>query len=220
MDEQNQSTQPEAPTTNTTPTGEPMPAPAVPYTLNEKPQKNTGLIIGIVVAIVAPILILAAIVCAIFLSAETNISTGGGGFQDIIDDLYDEIDRASTNNYVAGVWNCAPGTGSENDHDNFTTTLELNNDMTFRYGKYGDLRNNHYGGTYTFEDEHKQNNSGDYNYYMLTFDTDEMLLEGEEQDVSDVNLSQLEMGITRTSEGKSAITIFVSTYNMYYCYTY
>ena len=121
-------------------------------------------------------------------------------------------------NPVSGTWNCASGTGSTNDRNNFKTTLELKPDMTFRYGQYGDLSNNHYGGTYTYKDEDKQTADGSYKYYMLSFDADEYILDGVDTDASKVSLTDMEMGITETSSGKQAITIFVSSYNMYYCY--
>ena len=53
---------------------------------------------------------------------------------------------------------------------------------------------------------------------MINFDTDEMIVDGEEEDIDGRGLSQMEMGITKTSDGKQAITMFVSSYNMYYCY--
>jgi len=46
-----------------------------------------------------------------------------------------------------------------------------------------------------------------------------MVMDGEkEEDLNGRGLSQMEMGITKTSDGKQAITMFTSTYNMYYCY--
>ena len=53
---------------------------------------------------------------------------------------------------------------------------------------------------------------------MLSFDADEYILDGVDADASKVSLTDMEMGITETSSGKQAITIFVSSYNMYYCY--
>ena len=64
----------------------------------------------------------------------------------------------------------------------------------------------------------KQVFNGSYKYYMLSFDADEYILDGVDADASEVSLTDMEMGITETSSGKQAITIFVSSYNMYYCY--
>ncbi len=91
--------------------------------------------------------------------------------------------------------------------------------MTFRYGQYRSLKDNHFSGTYTVEDEHKTNGDESYHYYMVTFDADEFMVDGEIQD-EETNLSQLEMGITKTDEGQQAIFYFVSSSNMYYCYDY
>lgn len=231
-----QPTQPGSPMGGAVPTGSvpptpmggtmpsPTPTPTQPGVPGGQPKKsNTGLIVGIVVGCIVLFFVLPIVFFVVFAMSVMNVvdnALESDEFQDAISGIYDELDRTTSDNYVAGTWNCAPGTGSTDDHDNFTTTLELNDDMTFRYGQYGDLRNNHYGGSYTFEDENKKNPSGDYSYYMVTFDTDEFVMDGEDQDTSEVNLSKMEMGITRTSEGKSAIMMFVSTYNMYYCYTY
>ena len=54
---------------------------------------------------------------------------------------------------------------------------------------------------------------------MVTFESDEFMTDGVVQDQQN-NLSEMEMGITKTKDGKQAITIFTSSYNMYYCYDY
>lgn len=141
-----------------------------------------------------------------------------GAGTEIVKSVVDEIERTTDENYVAGTWNCANGTGSTNDRNNLTTTLKLNKDMTFSYGPYGDLSNNHYSGTYTFKDEDKKNGDGKYSYYMVDFNTNEFILDGVKQDLDGKGISQAEMGITKTDEGKQGILMFVSTYNMYYCY--
>ena len=103
----------------------------------------------------------------------------------------------------------------------YAKTIKLNKDMTFEYGLYGDLEDNHFSGTYTYEDEHKKNNSGEYSYYMVSFDTEEGVVEGKKQTIDTSNsLSDMEIGIAEGDDGKEAITIFTSSGNMYYCYDY
>ncbi len=190
------------------------------------PKKtNTGLIIGIVIGAVVLFVILPMVFLWMIFSGVLNIGMARyRDTRDIIEELEKvgeslEIEeKVEDENKVAAVWNCASGTGSADDREKFKTTVELNKDMTFRYGPYGDLANNHFSGTYTFEDEHKQTQNGDYKYYMVKFNTTEFMEDGEVQELK--NLSDMEMGITKTDEGRGAITIFVASYNMYYCYDY
>ena len=71
----------------------------------------------------------------------------------------------------------------------------------------------------TFKDEDKHTAHGNYDYYMIDFDTTEAVFDGEEDTDSGKGINQMEMGITKTEDGKQAITIFTSSYNMYYCYS-
>ena len=190
----------------------PAPAPVEPK------KKNTGLIIGLVMLAIVIFVVLPCVGFFLIFNGIFQLATSDET-QQVIEDIGKEIERTNSDNYVAGIWNCAAGTGSEKDRENYSTTLELNEDMTFRYGPYGDLKNNHYKGTYTFKDEDKKNGSGDYSYYMVTFKSDEFMTDGVVQDQQN-NLSEMEMGITKTKDGKQAITIFTSSYNMYYCYDY
>jgi len=189
----------------------PQPTPVAP----QQPQKksNAPLIIALIVIFVGlPILFI-----VFFFMFVVNVVEAAPEIATEIEKGINEIERTSDTNYVAGTWHCAKGTGSASDRENFTTTLKLNKDMTFTYGQYGDLSNNHYAGTYTFKDEDKHTQDNSYSYYMVDFDTDEMVEDGEEKDPGK-GISQMEMGITKTSKGKEAITIFTSSYNMYYCY--
>ncbi len=201
-------------TTNTTPT----PTTSAPAPGTEAPKKsNTGAIIAIVLIAIFVVVVLPCIFIGMIFFGAFKIADSIGS--EVIEQIGQEIERNESENYVAGVWNCAKGTGSENDRDNFYTTIELNGDLTFQYGPYGDLAKNHYKGIYTFEDEEKKNESGDYSYYMIHFKTDEFLLDGVKQTEND-KLSDMEIGITKVADGKQAITIFTSSYNMYYCYDY
>ena len=178
---------------------QPTPAPtAAPTQPGVPPKKsNAGLVIAIVVIVLVCLPIVA--VAILFFGIAGYFSANPDAAKDIADGLNEAINeverKSATNSYVTGTWNCAKGTGSSNDRSNFSTTLKLKEDGTFTYGQYGDLKNNHYSGTYTAEDEDKHT-----------------------ADLNGRGLSQMEMGITKTSDGKQAITMFTSTYNMYYCY--
>lgn len=209
---------------NTTPNPGPAPAatptPVAPTPGTEAPKKksNAGLIVAIVLIVIFVVIVLPCIFIGMVFFGIFRVVDSAG--PEIIDQIEKEIERTETENYVAGTWNCAGGTGSADDRDNFKTTLELNKDMTFRYGPYGDLTNNHYSGTYTFEDEDKSTQDGSYNYYMIKFNSKEFIVDGVAGPEDNSKLSDMEMGITKTSDGKQAITIFTSSYNMYYCYNY
>lgn len=206
------------PTPTPTPNPAPTPTPVVPTPGTETPKKksNTGVIIAIVLAVIFVVIVLPCIFIGMIIFGIFRVVDSAG--PEIIDQIEKEIEQTELENYVAGTWNCASGTGSENDRDNFKTTIELNADMTFRYGPYGDLDKNHYSGTYTVEDEDKSTPDGSYDYYMIKFDSKEFMVDGAAGPESNSKLSQMEMGITKTEKGKQAITIFTSSYNMYYCY--
>ena len=180
------------------------------------PQQKSNNSIVVIVIILAVLLFLIPFIIFMF----TLIGIGGwlNDHPDEAKEFVNELERGISDNYIAGTWNCAGGTGSKNDRDNFSTTLELNKDMTFRYGKYGDLKSNHYSGTYTFKDEDKHTADGNYDYYMVDFNTTEAVFDGVKDTDPNKGISQMEMGITKTDDGKQAITIFTSSYNMYYCY--
>ena len=202
-----------------------QPTPAQPTTPGQpEPKKsNVGLIIGIVVGVVVLFIGLLLFFFGMFLNGAIDL---GMDAVDEIDRIIEETekenqkDKKESANVVAATWNCISGTGGSEKTDDmtFNTTLELNEDMTFRYGPYGDLGNNHFSGKYTYTDERKKIASGDYSYYMVEFVTDEYKVDGEVQELN--NLSDMEMGITQQTDGRGAITIFVSSNNMYYCYDY
>ena len=196
---------------------QPTPTPTQPGAPQKK--SNTGLVVAIIVIVLFCLPILA--IAIFFFALSGYFSSNPGAAKEILDSISEgvnEAERQSNENYVAGTWNCASGTGSTTDRDNYSTTLKLNKDMTFKYGPYGDLTNNHYSGTYTFKDEDKHTPDGKYDYYMIDFDTTEAVFDGEEDTDSGKGINQMEMGITKTEDGKQAITIFTSSYNMYYCY--
>lgn len=167
----------------------------------KKGKKIAGLILNIISILV--------IVVMLILTIHT---LGSEGF---FSRLLNEIEYGASNNYVAGKYNC---TGVDSNTEKYLVTLHLNKDNTFLYGPYGRITNNYAKGTYTYEDENKTNGSGEYKYFMVT-------LEGKKEDFvidgvsSDHDFkSQMEFGVARKDSKKQGIIMFVSTYNMYYCY--
>lgn len=136
-------------------------------------------------------------------------------FKEFLSKFYNELSYSSSDNFVAGNYNC---TGVDSDTSEYLITLHLNKNKTFLYGPYGKLDNNYAKGTYTFEDEEKTDASGDYKYFMLTLtgSKDDFIIEGSPAD-HDFN-SQMEFGITSVNVKKQGVIMFVSNYNMYYCY--
>lgn len=139
-------------------------------------------------------------------------STEGNSF---LNTLYNELDYASSENYVAGKYDCK---GVDSDSDKYLITLNLNENGTFLYGPYENTKNNYAKGTYTYEDEKKTDNTGNYKYFMIT-------LTGPKEDfiqdgvASDHDFkSKLEFGLTNYNGKKQGVIIFTNTYNMYYCY--
>lgn len=118
-------------------------------------------------------------------------------------------------NPIAGKYDC---TGVDSNTDEYIVSLYLENDGTFTYGHYDKLENNHAKGTYTYEDEKKENYSGDYSYYMVSFNGDkkDFIIDGKSSE-KDFN-SKMEIGITKNKNKKEAVIIFLNSYNMYYCY--
>ncbi len=189
-------------------------------------KSNKGLIIGLVVGGILIFIVLPIVAfCGLFFSI---INVGQEIMQDVSLEIHSDEDgnvdidlnnRDKTKeNYVAGIWNCAKGNGSKDDKENFSTTLELNDDMTYRYGKYGDIENNHYAGEYSYKKEDKQTSDGRFKYYMVDMDVDEFIDGGVDKSDEKSGSTQLEMGIANVDNERQAITIFTSTYNMYYCY--
>ena len=101
----------------------------------------------------------------------------------------------------------------------YTVTFGQNKEMTFTRNVNG--TDFVMKGTYTYKDENKHTNDYKYNYYMVDFNTDEYISDGEKQDITNTT-SQMEMGIAESGNGagRQAIIIFVSSYNRYYCYDY
>lgn len=132
-----------------------------------------------------------------------------------VEDLEREIDRQTSYNYVEGEYNCKnfDGTGASGD---YIVRFELDDDMTFMWGKYGDTYKNYVKGTYTYKDLDKKNASGDYSYYTVSLDGDEYYQNGVKQ--TEPYASEYEFGITKENGKKQGIIMNTKTYNMYYCF--
>lgn len=208
-----------APTPGPAPAPEPQPQPQQPK------NKQSGLVIGIIIGFIVVVAIAAPIILLLTSSRTEPSERDKEAEKYVVDnnpgDDPDDNPPTTPENYVAGIWHCAKGSFSANDSKNFYTTIKLNDDMTFVYGPYDDLDNNHFSGTYTFENENKHTSDLSYSYYMVSFSTDEYILKGEKQE-DPKNVSKMEMGISESGNnaGRQAITIFTSSYNTYYCYDY
>lgn len=122
-------------------------------------------------------------------------------------------------NDVLGNWDCSKGEGNMDDQRKYITRLELNADMTFRYGKYNDLDNNHYAGVYTYVNGDAKDENGIFKGYTVKLRIDEYVVMAEKQE-SDVDKTNMDMSIATTVDGETrAIVIFASKNDtMYYCY--
>ncbi len=115
----------------------------------------------------------------------------------------DNPNTLKTTSSIVGIWYCSTHDQNNNSADNFNSILELNSDMTFRYGQYGNLDNNHYSGTYTFSEielnDEIQTKTNVISKYKIHFSTDEAIFNGQPYNSSSLSLSDLDMSITKTS---------------------
>lgn len=173
--------------------------------ITKKRDKIRGLGIGLNIA---SFVILAAIAVINVVSSPETLNK-----------LYNELDYSSSDNYVAGTWNCSNFDGAGSD-ENYSITMKLNKDNTFVFGQYGDLSNNHAGGSYTFEDEKDKNESttNGYKYFLITMNgnSNDYIVDGVSQDRSFD--AKFEIGITSVNTKKQAVLMNYYTYQMYYCY--
>ena len=202
------------------------PQPQVPQAQELQPKKKrNNLVIGIIVGLIVAVAIATPIILLLVVKPSEPAQPSGGDStskqHEPDGDQPDDKPPVTSKNHVSGIWNCAKGIASANDPKSFNITIKLNEDMSFVYGPYNDTDNNHFSGTYTYKDENKHTNDYKYNYYMVDFNTDEYISDGEKQDITNTT-SQMYMGIAESGNcaGRQAIIIFVSSYNRYYCYDY
>jgi len=182
-------------------------------------KKFSGIILNSASIIVSCILafVLAPIVLSlgIFGAFLNEASKDGTDANKILNQIYNEIDRNTSDNYVAGNYNCKSFDGS-GEKGEYIVRFELNNNNTFLWGKYNETDKNYVKGTYTFEDLEKKNHSGDYSYYTVKIKGEDYYNEGIKQ--TEPYESEYEFGITAKSGKKQGILMNTKTYNMYYCY--
>ncbi|MBO5530397.1 MAG: zinc-ribbon domain-containing protein [Bacilli bacterium] len=132
-----------------------------------------------------------------------------------LENLERDIDRYSSTNYVEGEYNCKnfDGNGATGS---YIVRFELDDDMNFMWGKYGDTYNNYVKGSYTYKDLDKKNAAGNYSYYNIKLDGDVFYKDGVKQ--TEPYASEYEFGITKDNGKKQGIIMNTKTYNMYYCY--
>ena len=171
-------------------------------------KKTIGIILNSISIAITIVLMIIGVFAIIF-----GLSDSG-----IINDLYNEFDNSNSNNYIAGTWNCKTmdGLGTA---DEYTVTMKLNKNNTFVFGAYGDLTNNHAGGTYTYEEEKEKNedvnNKYKYFYLKLNGNANDYIIDGKNQNKA-FN-SEFEIGIQSSNTNKESVLINVNTYQMYYC---
>ncbi len=129
----------------------------------------------------------------------------------------EDISKEVKSNDISGNYNCKRFSG-EGESDEYAITLNLKPDYTFLYGPYGNTKNNYAKGTYSYEYQEKENNTTNYNYYMITFkgDAEDYIVDGKTQDHD--FYSKMEFAVTTKDNKRQGLLLFVSNYNMYYCY--
>lgn len=173
-------------------------------------SKNKGIVkvLGIILNILAIVIVVVKIVIIIIVAFSNP---------DELNKFYNELDYKNSDNYIAGTWHCANFDGS-GASDVYTVTMKLNKDNSFEFGQYGDLVNNHAGGSYTFSDLEKNDevNNG-YKYFTLTLvgDRSDFVVDGVDQNKA-FN-AKFEIGVTAVNTKKEAILMNYGTNQMYYC---
>ena len=175
----------------------------------KKGKKISGIILNSISILISIVIML--LIAVIFNGVISLFQTPE--FKDAFSDLYNELDYSTSSNFIAGKYDCTEVNG---DTDEYSVTLHLNEDNTYLYGPYGNLENNYLKGTYTYEDENKTNGSGEYKYFMVTMEKEEYIVDGQSR--NDDSSFMLEFGLTNKTGKKEGVIMFLSSYNMYYCY--
>ena len=185
----------------------------------KKGKKFSGIILNVIAFLLSAILafVVAPIILGlgIFGAFLDEASKDGTDANKFLNQLYNELDRETSDNYVEGKYNCKSFSGSGASGE-YIVRFELNKDNTFLWGKYNDTDDNYVKGTYTFTDLEKTNASREYKYYNIKLSGEEYYNEGKKQD--EKYSSEYEFGITAVNTKKQGILMNVKTYNMYYCY--
>ena len=114
--------------------------------------------------------------------------------------LKDNVNKKKIDSPVVGTWYCNNDRFS-NDESKSNTTVILKDDGTFLLGKYNDVDNNHYKGTYTVEKLDKTNGSGTAAYYRIKTKVEEFKIDGTNNDDFAKEVSY-EIGISDLKDDK------------------
>lgn len=187
--------------------------------LCKKGKRFSGVILNVaslVISFVMAFVIFPIVIAAVGIGTLADeAGKDGSDLNKFLNDLYNEIDRETSDNYIAGNYNCKSFSGS-GESTNYIVRLELNKNKTFLWGKYGDTSDNYVKGIYTFSDLEKTNADRTYKYYSVNLDGDEFYQNGIKQ--TEPYASEYEFGITAKNGKKQGIIMNTKTYNMYYCY--
>lgn len=163
---------------------------AINNNVNNSPKKTKKwLIVGIAGGISVVILI----ILIVFL----------GGFGNPVSGTYD----CKEMNYFSGSLS-----------DNYSVTIELNNNKSFTYGPYNDLKNNRISGSYEYKIKEKENDNNVKESYTVTISGNKnaYVINGESHDAEFT--AEIEFGFVKTSGKKEATVILDNSYDTYYCY--
>ena len=182
-----------------------------------KHKKFAGIVLNTIAIILSIIMffVWTALIGVAIGKTASEASKDGSDLNKALNQIYNELDRSTSDNYVAGKYNCKSFDGSGEKGD-YIVRFELNDNMTFLWGKYNDTSRNYVRGTYTFSDLNKTNGDGSYAYYNIKLTGSEYYNEGVKQ--TEPYASEYEFGITAKGTKKQGIIMNVKTYNMYYCY--
>ena len=146
----------------------------------KKGKKISGIILNILAFIISIICFIISIVLIGAFIDETSDNIDTDKFKNSLNQFYNELERETSNNYVEGKYDCKSFDGSGEKED-YIVHFELDDDMTFLWGKYNDTDNNYVKGTYTFKDLEKTNGDRSYAYYNIKLVGDEYYNEGIKQ---------------------------------------
>ena len=183
-----------------------------PYAGEKKSHSYVLVIVVVVVVIFGLLPAMAFLFLGNVFKDFFNSDSGKGFFQEVINKVEPELNGEK---YVVGNWNCKnfDGNVSKMDDADYSVSLVLKSDGSVQFGQYGDLENNSFKGKYVSTKEDKEHPT--YTYYMLKFSDITKTENGLPAETE--GLQPLEMGITRTTNGREAIASFALG-NMYYCY--
>lgn len=176
-------------------------------------RKNGFRLAGLITSIVGIVFQIIETIFIIFFSAVL-FSYIGNAIDDY--DIDDFLDDDYTYKYATpyGEWTCVPY--PEKDYKTKEeTTLNLKYGSTFVYGPKGDLDNNYYKGTWSYEKEYDKNAKyTDREFVKITAPVTEFKMNGISQDATNKSLN-LEMEFINDYD--ETIIMFDNTQNTYHC---